>query len=185
MDSLQSVSSIPAFYALGKRANYANYFHDITTGQHVWSSSPTKFHAVSGYDLCTGLGTPNGTNLINALAGADALIITPVVGFSADGPVGGPFSTTSGTFSLTNAVGGTLTWSLSTTSAWLAVSATNGTLMRGGSATTVNVNLAAPAGSLPVGTYEGTIWFTNQTSGVTQGRSVTLSIGQSCAEWRI
>ena len=22
-----------------------------------------------GYDLCTGLGTPNGTNLINALAG--------------------------------------------------------------------------------------------------------------------
>ena len=37
----------------------------ITSGR----SSPTKFPAVTGYDLCTGWGTPNGTNLINALAG--------------------------------------------------------------------------------------------------------------------
>ncbi|HXE43164.1 MAG TPA: DUF11 domain-containing protein, partial [Candidatus Baltobacteraceae bacterium] len=29
--------------------------------------SPTLFAAVNNYDLCTGLGTPNGTNLINAL----------------------------------------------------------------------------------------------------------------------
>jgi len=57
----------PAIYAIAQGANYANCFHDITTGNNTWSGSPTLFFAVPGYDLCTGLGTPNGTNLINAL----------------------------------------------------------------------------------------------------------------------
>ena len=57
----------PAIYAIAKGTNYNACFHDITTGNNTWSSSPTLFYAVSGYDLCTGLGTPNGTNLINAL----------------------------------------------------------------------------------------------------------------------
>ena len=57
----------PAIYALGKSAAYKDCFHDITTGNNFWSSSPTHYPAVAGYDLCTGWGTPNGTNLINAL----------------------------------------------------------------------------------------------------------------------
>ncbi|MGO8700130.1 MAG: protease pro-enzyme activation domain-containing protein [Limisphaerales bacterium] len=57
----------PAIYALGKSANYANCFHDITTGNTTNGSSPTKFFAHTGYDLCTGWGTPKGSNLINAL----------------------------------------------------------------------------------------------------------------------
>lgn len=57
----------PAIYALGKSAAYTDCFHDITTGNNFWASSPTKYPAVAGYDLCTGWGTPNGTNLINAL----------------------------------------------------------------------------------------------------------------------
>jgi uncharacterized repeat protein (TIGR01451 family) len=57
----------PAIYAIASGTNYGACFHDITTGNNAWSGSPTLFYAVSGYDLCTGLGTPNGTNLINAL----------------------------------------------------------------------------------------------------------------------
>ncbi len=57
----------PALYAIGKSPNYAYCFHDITTGNNEWSGSPTKFTAVPGYDLCTGWGTPNGANLLNAL----------------------------------------------------------------------------------------------------------------------
>ena len=57
----------PALYTLGRGASYAACFHDITTGNNFNSSSPSQFSAVSGYDLCTGWGTPNGTNLINAL----------------------------------------------------------------------------------------------------------------------
>ena len=45
-----------------------NYFHDITSGNNTWQGSPGRFYAVAGYDLCCGLGTMNGTNLINALA---------------------------------------------------------------------------------------------------------------------
>jgi uncharacterized repeat protein (TIGR01451 family) len=60
----------PLIYALAKGTNYNNYFHDITNGNNTWSGSRSNFFAVPGYDLCTGLGTPNGTNLITALAGA-------------------------------------------------------------------------------------------------------------------
>ena len=67
----------PALYTIGKSASYATCFHDITTGNNFSSSSPSQFSAVSGYDLCTGWGTPNGTNLINALAGPP--VIAPLL----------------------------------------------------------------------------------------------------------
>ena len=57
----------PALYSIAKGTTYTNCFHDITTGNNTWSQNPNLFFAVPGYDLCTGLGTPNGTNLINAL----------------------------------------------------------------------------------------------------------------------
>src|SRR5262249_50223708 len=47
----------PALYAIAKSTNYQSCFHDITTGRNTNSASPTKFQAVAGYDLCTGLGT--------------------------------------------------------------------------------------------------------------------------------
>ncbi|HZQ48434.1 MAG TPA: LamG-like jellyroll fold domain-containing protein, partial [Verrucomicrobiae bacterium] len=59
----------PAVYALGKGSSYTSVFHDITTGNNTGSSSPTRFYGTVGYDLCTGWGTPNGNNMINALAG--------------------------------------------------------------------------------------------------------------------
>jgi subtilase family serine protease len=58
----------PALYAIADGTNYNACFHDITTGNNIGSGTPGLFNAVAGYDLCTGLGTPNGTNLINALA---------------------------------------------------------------------------------------------------------------------
>ncbi|HZI31019.1 MAG TPA: immunoglobulin-like domain-containing protein, partial [Candidatus Binatia bacterium] len=57
----------PALYAIGKGANYLACFHDTATGDNYWNSSPTNFPAVTGFDLCTGWGTPTGTNLINTL----------------------------------------------------------------------------------------------------------------------
>ena len=57
----------PAIYALTASSAYAANFHDITAGNNTSTASPTKYYAVTGYDLCTGLGTPNGTNFINTL----------------------------------------------------------------------------------------------------------------------
>ena len=57
----------PAIYAIAASSNYLSCFHDVTSGSNSWVSSPNLFYATNGYDLCTGLGTMNGTNLINAL----------------------------------------------------------------------------------------------------------------------
>ncbi len=71
----------PAIYAIGMGPGYASAFHDITTGNNTWSGSPGEYYAEPGYDLCTGWGTPGGTNLINTLA-PDVLVISPVVAVS-------------------------------------------------------------------------------------------------------
>lgn len=67
----------PAIYAIGKGpyANYTNAFHDIVTGNNTNAVSTNLFFAVPGYDLCTGLGSPAGTNLINLLAPIASLTI--------------------------------------------------------------------------------------------------------------
>jgi hypothetical protein len=63
----------PALYTIAKGTNYSSCFHDITTGNNMNSGSGSKFIAVTGYDLCTGWGTPAGQPLINALAGGTNL----------------------------------------------------------------------------------------------------------------
>ncbi len=45
-------------------SSYGTDFHDITSG------TSGSYSAVTGYDLVTGWGSPNGTGLINALAPA-------------------------------------------------------------------------------------------------------------------
>jgi hypothetical protein len=61
----------PSIYALGKGpySAYTNCFHDITTGNNFNSQNPSKYPAGTGYDLCTGWGTPTGSNTLNVLAG--------------------------------------------------------------------------------------------------------------------
>jgi subtilase family serine protease len=51
----------PYLYSFGVSSSYGTDFHDITSGK---SGSYT---AVTGYDLVTGWGSPNGQGLINAL----------------------------------------------------------------------------------------------------------------------
>jgi len=65
----------PSIYPLGVGSNYDSDFHDITSGSN-------GFPAVTGYDLVTGWGSPNGANLIDALAGtggggAPAVTLSP------------------------------------------------------------------------------------------------------------
>ncbi len=67
----------PAIYSLAATSNYPNCFHDITVGNNIGSGTAGEYSAVAGYDLCTGLGTPNGTNLINTLAPFPACLSQP------------------------------------------------------------------------------------------------------------
>lgn len=168
----------PAFYALGRSTNYTNVFHDTTSGNNTNQYSTNLFSAVPGYDLCTGWGTPNGAAMINALS-PEPLVVTPISGFAATGPYGGPFSVTNQTFVLTNAAPSPLVWVVVNTNSWLAVSSLGGTLLSGGPATNVSVSLGAGADSLAAGTYSGTVLFSNVNDTTTQGRPFSLTISQA------
>ncbi len=55
----------PALYEIASGPLYGSCFHDITVG-HSEGLHHNSYYAVPGYDLCTGLGTPQGA-LIPAL----------------------------------------------------------------------------------------------------------------------
>jgi hypothetical protein len=171
----------PAIYALGESAAFTNVFHDITTGNNVSADSPNLFYAMTGYDLCTGWGTPYGQSLINALSGVPNWVEPiPAAGFTAVGPVSGPFSPASETFVLTNGDSSSHAWSLIDTASWLSVSTTNGTLAAGG-AISVSVSVAAAAGNLGPGIYNTSLVLTNHGGGVT-ALAFALSVSQSIVQ---
>jgi hypothetical protein len=171
----------PAIYAIGKGASYSSNFHDITTGNNISSSSPDNYYAVTGYDLCTGWGTPMGQSLINAVIGIDSLGITPSASFAASGAVGGPFSPATQIFVLTNTSSSPLTWSAINPAAWLEVSPAGGVLAAG-AVTNVTVGFSAAADNLAAGIYTTNLLFTNCTAQIAQGESFTLQIGQSLVQ---
>ncbi|MFZ0817805.1 MAG: protease pro-enzyme activation domain-containing protein [Candidatus Sulfotelmatobacter sp.] len=56
----------PIIYPAALTSSYGTYFHDITSG------SCGTFSGITGYDLCTGWGSPNTTGIINLLAAGSA-----------------------------------------------------------------------------------------------------------------
>lgn len=169
----------PALYAIGKGTNYGSSFHDITMGAITSPDQSVRFPAVPGYDLCTGWGSPNGTNLINAILSLvpETLLLTPPAGFVASGAAGGPFSVSSRTYSLTNTGTAALNWSLMNTSAWLTVSPMSGTLPPGAPPTTVTVSLNSKATNFLLGTYTATLTLSNLNDGSRQNREFRLFVG--------
>lgn len=167
----------PALYHLGTNASFNACFDDITVGNNT-NSSTTQFVAVPGYDLCTGWGSPAGGSLIIALTQPDGIQITPARGFVANGPVGGPFTVSSQSLTLTNTGKPAFNWSLGTTAGWLNISTNKGTLTNGVRAAAVTLSLNSAANLLPAGVYTANVWFTNLTSGLAQLRQCSLQVGQ-------
>jgi subtilase family serine protease len=167
----------PALYAIGKSTSYHSCFHDITSGANTNGSSPTKYYASAGYDLCTGWGTIS-TNLLGTLLvpPLDNLSITSAFGFTAQGPSGGPFSVTNQTFTLLNTGSSSIAWTLGNNVSWLTVSSTGGKLNPGGS-TTVTVSLNANADSFMIMHASGNLTFSNLNAGTAQNRQFDLYVG--------
>lgn len=166
----------PSLYAIARSANYTNCFHDVTTGNNFWSSSPAQYFATNGYDLCTGLGTPNGTNLINALVNlTDILAIFPS-GLNFTGSNSGPFAVTSQIFSLTNLGIISFNWRATNIPPWLTLQPANGTVLPGGF-TNLTISLNTASSNLIGGNiYHADILFTNLTTGGSQTRPVDLQV---------
>jgi hypothetical protein len=80
-----------AMYAIGRSTLYGSSFHDVTTGNNLtgWNTTPNHLHqyyAQSGFDMCSGWGSPKGQQLIEALAGkAITTTHAPAVATTPDG----------------------------------------------------------------------------------------------------
>jgi uncharacterized repeat protein (TIGR03803 family) len=165
----------PSLYALGQSSNYTNCFHDITVGNNDASPvGPVQFPAVRGYDLCTGWGTPTGSNLINALALPEPLVITPESGLSFTGSVGGTVSPAALSLTLSNR-SGSLTFAASQNLLWLALFPASGALLAGGT-TNVTITPNGFASSLSAGNYAASLSFTNLSDLAVQLFKVSLVI---------
>lgn len=93
----------------GSASNYAGSFADVTTGN---DGSCTTCRAGTGYDLPTGLGTPNAGTLLPLLTASDgtALAVPTVPGGSFTARVGTAFT---GALGVTQSGTGTLSYFLS------------------------------------------------------------------------
>jgi hypothetical protein len=165
----------PAIYWLGQGTSYASCFHDITTGNNTNANSDNLFFAVPGYDLCTGWGTPTGSNLIAALATPEPLRIEADANFTSSGPPGGTFMPMDESITVTNAGAVNLTWTLVPTLPWLTATPSSGTLAPG-AFTNLLVSLNAATASLPSGAYTNTLIISNVSDGFVQIRLFSLSI---------
>ena len=86
----------PIIYPIAAGSSYGTDFHDITSGSN-------GFSATTGYDLATGLGSPNGSGLINALAGSSS---SPTFSLSASPGSVSVVQGNNGTSTITSTVGG-------------------------------------------------------------------------------
>ncbi|MFZ4766044.1 MAG: S8 family serine peptidase, partial [Roseimicrobium sp.] len=127
----------------------------------------------------TGITVTGGRlNVHKALLALDDLAVTPSVVFAAKGPVGGPFSPTLQTYTLTNTDATTpLNWTAAAGAPWVSVSPAEGTLAAGASAT-VSMTFNNSVNALPAAVHAGSVIFTNTTSGVSFTRGVSLAVGQ-------
>lgn len=124
----------------------------------------------------TSYGSVGGYRLVGSLPGGPA--ITPLTGILATGESGGTFAPALTAYTVSNTDTATIQWSVAVDQPWLELSQAGGTLSPGGQ-TQVVAGFSTAAGALSNGTYLATITFTNESSGATQTRGVTLVVGGS------
>ncbi|MHB9036167.1 MAG: lectin like domain-containing protein [Armatimonadota bacterium] len=104
------------------------------------------------------------------------LSVTPSGGLSSSGLVGGPFSPSSQSYTLTNSGGSSISWTASKAQGWVTLSPTGGILAAGATAT-VTASVNTTANGLVAGTYSDTVTFTNTTNGNgSTTRSIALTV---------
>jgi kumamolisin len=168
----------PTIYSENTSGSYATDFHDITSG------TSGSYSAVTGYDLVTGWGSPNGANLINTLAGGT----TTQPGFSLSAS---PASVSiaqggSGSSTITSSVFGGFNSAVALTSSGAPSGVTIGfspTSITGTGTSTMSITVASStaAGTYPI-TVTGTSGSTVETTtvsltvtGTTAGFSISAS----------
>jgi hypothetical protein len=153
----------PLIYPLGLGSDYDTDFHDITSGSN-------GYPAVTGYDLATGWGSPNGGSLINALAATPS---APNFAISASPTSVSVVQGSSGTSTITTTTSGGFdsAIALSATGQPPGVTAAfSPTSITGAGTSTLTLTVAS---STVAGTY--TITVAGTSGSITQTTTVTLT----------
>jgi len=180
--------TVPTMYALpfvtGPSSTQATVYVKITrdAGVQVVSASPPALTTTAPAITYLSWGSPSASNYygsaypatgvymgdpsvtLSSTAPTPILSVTPSSAFASSGQVGGPFTVTTGTFSVANIGNVPISWAVSNTSSWLTISSTGGTLLAAGS-TTVTATIVAGATGFASGTYRDTLTFTNTYNG--------------------
>jgi subtilase family serine protease len=163
----------PALYAIGLSSSYDTDFHDITSGSDGHS-------ATTGYDLATGIGSPNGAALIAALTGAP-----PPPGFSLSSSPAtvSVMQGNAGTSSITSTVSGGFDSAISLSAAGQPTGVTlvfNPTSITGAGTSVMTISVSSTTAT---GTYPITV--TGTSGSVTETTSVTLKVTKGKAAFAI
>jgi subtilase family serine protease len=163
----------PVLYTIGLSSSYDTDFHDITSGSN-------GFSATTGYDLATGIGSPNGAALIAALAAG-----SPTSGFSlsASPTTVSVMQGSSGTSTITSTVTGGFNSaiSLSATGQPTGVSVVfNPTSITGAGTSVMTISVSS---TTAIGTYA--IKVTGTSGGTTETATVTLKVTKAVPSFAI
>ena len=157
----------PTIYAMNVTSSYDTDFHDITSG------TSGSYSAVTGYDLVTGWGSPNGTALINALA---PTATSPTFALSASPAAVSVVQGSNGSSTITSTAldGFDAAVALSASGQPTGVTVTfNPTSIAAPGSGTSGVTLAV-ASTVTAGTY--TVTVTGTGGGVTQKATIALTV---------
>jgi len=154
----------PSLYSIGAGSSYNSDFHDITSGSNGYS-------ATIGYDLATGWGSPNGSALINALAGSSS---TPGFSLSASPSSVSVAQGNTGTSTITSTVTGGFSGVIALSASGQPSGVTvgfNPTSITGAGTSTMMMTVPS---STATGTY--TITVTGTSGSTTQTTKVSLTV---------
>jgi kumamolisin len=170
----------PSLYTIGEGSSYDSDFHDVTSGSN-------GFSATTGYDLATGWGSPNGSGLINALAGS----VSTQPGFTLSASPGAVsiLQGNAGSSTITSSVTGGFSSAIALTASGEPSGVTVGfspASITGAGSSTMSITVAATvaAGTYPI-TVTGTSGSTVETTTVSltvtapNSGSFTLSVSPS------
>jgi kumamolisin len=165
----------PTIYPQNVTSSYATDFHDVTSG------TSGSHSAVTGYDLVTGWGSPNGVGLINALTGSG----TQTPGFAVSASPGSVSvlqgSSGNSTISLTNFGGFSSAVGLSASGApsGVTVGFSPGSI----SASQTSTAMFTVASTAATGTY--TITITGTSGGQQETTTVSLTVTSPVSNYTI